>query len=127
MDALRRNTPADGVVAGTASINGDLFDDEASRAMVVHYDYTVDTIVGALWGEADFALSEKLTLLAGLRAEAHCAAPRLRGDALVKDCADVGRAHVWTAPRDHDLERGGAHGQVYHPLPKWLNQYNLLP
>lgn len=41
MDTLRKNTPADGLVAGIGSINGDLFDDEASRAMVVHYDYTV--------------------------------------------------------------------------------------
>jgi acetyl-CoA carboxylase carboxyltransferase component/biotin carboxyl carrier protein len=40
-DALRRNTPADGVVAGTCSINGDLFDEARSRAIVVHYDYTV--------------------------------------------------------------------------------------
>ncbi len=38
---LREYTPADGVVAGTASINGDLFDDERSRAMVLSYDYTV--------------------------------------------------------------------------------------
>ncbi len=38
---LREKYPADGVVAGTASINGDLFDDEASRAIIVHYDYTV--------------------------------------------------------------------------------------
>lgn len=41
METLRKNTPADGLVAGIGSINGDLFDDEASRAMVVHYDYTV--------------------------------------------------------------------------------------
>jgi acetyl/propionyl-CoA carboxylase alpha subunit/acetyl-CoA carboxylase carboxyltransferase component len=41
MDALRKNTPADGVVAGTCSINGDLFDASRSRAVVVHYDYTV--------------------------------------------------------------------------------------
>ncbi len=41
MEALRKNTPADGVVAGTCSINGDLFDDERSRAIIVHYDYTV--------------------------------------------------------------------------------------
>jgi acetyl-CoA carboxylase carboxyltransferase component len=41
MDALRRNTPADGVVAGTCSINGDMFDDSRSRAIIVHYDYTV--------------------------------------------------------------------------------------
>ena len=38
---LRRKYPADGVVAGTASINGADFDDERSRAVVVHYDYTV--------------------------------------------------------------------------------------
>lgn len=41
IDALRKNTPADGVVAGTASINGEYFDDAHSRAMVVSYDYTV--------------------------------------------------------------------------------------
>lgn len=37
----------------------------------VHYDYDVDTIVGALWGELDWALSDRLTVLAGLRGEAH--------------------------------------------------------
>ncbi|HEY0184806.1 MAG TPA: carboxyl transferase domain-containing protein [Rhodopila sp.] len=40
-EALRRNTPGDGVVAGTCSINGTLFDETRSRAAVVHYDYTV--------------------------------------------------------------------------------------
>jgi len=40
-ETLRRETPADGVVAGTCSINGDLFDDTRSRAIIVHYDYTV--------------------------------------------------------------------------------------
>lgn len=38
---LRKNTPADGLIAGTASVNGDLFEDEVSRTMVVSYDYTV--------------------------------------------------------------------------------------
>jgi acetyl/propionyl-CoA carboxylase alpha subunit/acetyl-CoA carboxylase carboxyltransferase component len=41
MEALRRNTPGDGVVAGMASINGALFDAARSRAAIVHYDYTV--------------------------------------------------------------------------------------
>ena len=36
-----------------------------------HYDYTVDTLMGAVWGELDFALSEDVRLLAGLRAEGH--------------------------------------------------------
>ncbi len=41
IEALRKNTPADGVVAGMCSINGDLFDETRSRAALVHYDYTV--------------------------------------------------------------------------------------
>ncbi len=41
MESLRKETPGDGVVAGTGTINADLFGDEAARAMVVHYDYTV--------------------------------------------------------------------------------------
>ena len=41
IEALRRNTPGDGVVAGMCSINGDLFDETRSRAALVHYDYTV--------------------------------------------------------------------------------------
>jgi acetyl/propionyl-CoA carboxylase alpha subunit/acetyl-CoA carboxylase carboxyltransferase component len=41
METLRKNTPADGVVAGTAMVNGDLFDDEHARVAVVAYDYTV--------------------------------------------------------------------------------------
>ncbi|MEH6743692.1 TonB-dependent receptor [Hyphomonas sp.] len=36
-----------------------------------HYDYTVDTLMGAVWGELDFALSEDVRLLVGLRAEGH--------------------------------------------------------
>jgi len=41
METLRKNTPADGLLAGIGTINGELFDDEKARAMVVHYDYTV--------------------------------------------------------------------------------------
>lgn len=37
----------------------------------VHYDYTVDTTVLALWGEAEWAASDTLTVLAGLRGETH--------------------------------------------------------
>ena len=41
IETLRKRTPGDGVVAGTGTINADLFGEEAARAMVVHYDYTV--------------------------------------------------------------------------------------
>ena len=40
-DWLRERTPADGLVAGIGRVNGDLFDDEVSRCIAVHYDYTV--------------------------------------------------------------------------------------
>ena len=41
METLRRDTPADGVVAGIGTVNAGLFGEEAARAMIVHYDYTV--------------------------------------------------------------------------------------
>lgn len=41
METLRKNTPADGLLAGIGTINADLFDDVDARAMLVHYDYTV--------------------------------------------------------------------------------------
>jgi len=41
IEALRKNTPGDGVVAGMCSINGTLFDETRSRACIIHYDYTV--------------------------------------------------------------------------------------
>ncbi|MGE0570056.1 MAG: carboxyl transferase domain-containing protein [Dehalococcoidia bacterium] len=41
METLRKETPTDGLIAGTGSINGDLFPDDRSRAIVAHYDYTV--------------------------------------------------------------------------------------
>ena len=41
MEELIDRTPADGLIAGLARVNGDLFDDEHARAMVISYDYTV--------------------------------------------------------------------------------------
>jgi acetyl/propionyl-CoA carboxylase alpha subunit len=41
MQELIDRTPADGLIAGLARVNGDLFDDEHARAMVMSYDYTV--------------------------------------------------------------------------------------
>lgn len=40
-EELRRITPADGIIGGTAHVNGDLFGTEKSRCMVMSYDYTV--------------------------------------------------------------------------------------
>jgi acetyl/propionyl-CoA carboxylase alpha subunit/acetyl-CoA carboxylase carboxyltransferase component len=41
MDELKKMSPADGMIAGFGSINGDRFDEEKSRALVLAYDYTV--------------------------------------------------------------------------------------
>jgi acetyl-CoA carboxylase carboxyltransferase component len=38
---LIENTPADGMLAGIASVNGDLFDAQAAKTVVLAYDYTV--------------------------------------------------------------------------------------
>jgi acetyl-CoA carboxylase carboxyltransferase component len=41
LDDLIRNTPADGIVAGVGTVNGDLFDADRSTCAVLAYDYTV--------------------------------------------------------------------------------------
>ncbi len=41
LEDLIANTPADGLVAGTGRVNGDLFDDARSRVIAMSYDYTV--------------------------------------------------------------------------------------
>jgi acetyl/propionyl-CoA carboxylase alpha subunit/acetyl-CoA carboxylase carboxyltransferase component len=41
VDDLIRNTPADGLIAGVATVNADKFGGEAARCMVIAYDYTV--------------------------------------------------------------------------------------
>lgn len=41
LDDLMKNTPADGMLTGIASVNGDLFDEEQSQCVVMSYDCTV--------------------------------------------------------------------------------------
>ena len=41
LDDLIRNTPADGLITGVATVNADKFGPEGARCMVVAYDYTV--------------------------------------------------------------------------------------
>jgi len=38
---LRKNTPADGLVAGIGTVNGEYFSSDRARTMVISYDYTV--------------------------------------------------------------------------------------
>ena len=47
------------------------FPGDARFPQGVHYDYTVDTTVLALWGEAEFVLGNNVSVLAGLRGETH--------------------------------------------------------
>jgi acetyl/propionyl-CoA carboxylase alpha subunit/acetyl-CoA carboxylase carboxyltransferase component len=41
VDDLIRNTPADGLVSGVATVNAEKFGADAARCMVISYDYTV--------------------------------------------------------------------------------------
>lgn len=41
VDELRKVSPADGLVAGTGTVNNAIFDDDASRCIAMSYDYTV--------------------------------------------------------------------------------------
>ncbi len=41
VEDLIENTPGDGMICGLGRVNGELFDDERSRCIVMSYDYTV--------------------------------------------------------------------------------------
>lgn len=41
LDDLIRRTPADGMIAGVGSVNGQMFDEKAAQCIVISYDYTV--------------------------------------------------------------------------------------
>lgn len=41
MQQLIEETPADGLIAGIGSVNGDKFGSEANKCIVLSYDYTV--------------------------------------------------------------------------------------
>ena len=41
LDELRRDTPADGVITGIGTVNGELFGEQAARTAVIVNDYTV--------------------------------------------------------------------------------------
>src|SRR6266436_1545269 len=41
VDDLIRNTPADGLISGVATVNAEKFGEEGARCMVISYDYTV--------------------------------------------------------------------------------------
>ncbi len=41
VEELTKRTPADGLIAGLGRVNGNLFDDENARCVIMSYDYTV--------------------------------------------------------------------------------------
>ena len=59
---LRETTQADGLVMGIGSINGDLFDADRSRAVIVHYDYMV--VAGTQGGRGHYK-QDRMYELAG--------------------------------------------------------------
>lgn len=73
LEELIARTPADGLIGGTARVNGEHFDDARARCAVVSYDYTV---LAGTQGQVNhrkkdrlFALAERLRLPVVLFAE----------------------------------------------------------
>ncbi|WP_428486168.1 carboxyl transferase domain-containing protein [Rhodopila sp.] len=73
MEQLIEESPADGLIMGLATINGDRFPEEKSRAIVVSYDYTVyagtQGRMGHVKQDRMFELAERLRLPIVLFAE----------------------------------------------------------
>jgi acetyl/propionyl-CoA carboxylase alpha subunit/acetyl-CoA carboxylase carboxyltransferase component len=73
LEQLIEESPADGLIMGLATINGDRFPEEKSRALVVSYDYGVyagtQGRIGHLKQDRMFELAERLRLPVVLFAE----------------------------------------------------------
>jgi acetyl/propionyl-CoA carboxylase alpha subunit/acetyl-CoA carboxylase carboxyltransferase component len=63
LEDLLENTPADGLITGTATINGEVFGPAAARCLVAAYDYTV------LAGTQGYMNHKKLDRMLGLALE----------------------------------------------------------
>ncbi|MDA1004706.1 MAG: carbamoyl-phosphate synthase large subunit [Chloroflexi bacterium] len=80
---LRETTQADGLVMGIGHVNGDLFEPERSRAVVVHYDYMV--VAGTQGGRGHYKqdrmyeLAERYRLPVVLFAEGGGGRPGISG------------------------------------------------
>ena len=80
---LRETTQADGLVMGIGNVNGDLFEAERSRAVVVHYDYMV--VAGTQGGRGHYKqdrmyeLAERFRLPLVLFAEGGGGRPGISG------------------------------------------------
>jgi acetyl/propionyl-CoA carboxylase alpha subunit len=62
MEDLIKSTPADGLIAGVGSVNGDLFDESRARCMVMAYDYTV---LAGTQGRMNHKKKDRMLQLAG--------------------------------------------------------------
>ena len=62
IEDLKQNTPADGIITGIASINGDLFDNNDTQCAVLSYDYTV---LAGTQGTLNHAKKDRMFEIAG--------------------------------------------------------------
>ena len=85
-----RKTPADGLVAGIGSVNGDLFDEKRARTVFVSYD---DTVFAGTQGVRGHEKTDRMMELA-IVADRHQVAKRARQLPGADDRLGVGRGGV---------------------------------
>ena len=109
---LRETTQADGLVMGVGNVNGELFDSEHSRAVVVHYDYMV--VAGTQGGRGHYK-QDRMYELAGrfrlplvLFAEGGGGRPGISGGEAAEVAETAGSAEADSAAASVDIAgRGG--------------------
>jgi acetyl-CoA carboxylase carboxyltransferase component len=105
LDDLQRNTPADGLITATGSVNAALFGAERARVAVMAYDYTV---LAGTQGVFNHAKSDRLLGLAERCAAAGAVRRRRRRAAGRRRLARHRRAGLHDLPRASRGCRAGA-------------------
>ena len=96
LEDLIEQTPADGMIAGIGRVNGDLFDDDRARCVVMSYDYTV---LAGTQGTQNHRKKDRMFELAERGGCRSCSSPRAAAAGPATPTARRRRASTaWRSP-----------------------------
>ena len=128
---LRETTPADGLIMGIGSVNGDKFDAEGARVVVAHYDYMV--VAGTQGGRGHYKqdrmyeVARRFRLPVILFAEGGGGRPGISGGESATPPATVRRSVTGADAIDMAAMRGGGVGMDCYTFTEFSKLSGLVP
>ena len=128
---LRETTPADGLIMGIGSVNGDRFDAEHARVVVAHYDYMV--VAGTQGGKGHYKqdrmyeMARRFRLPVILFAEGGGGRPGISGGESETPSPTARRSVTGADAIDMAAMRGGGVGMDCYTFTEFSKLSGLVP